>query len=477
LAEAPSIKSGWIIIFNIFKQAAQDSSKDIIRKTFDTIIKVFNNHFNQVKENFGEIANCLKKFAINYPEEVINLLYNSFKQLDDKNQILELLSTISTILSDSRENVRKIACDRLFNLINVVLKKDLKSTSKNKEDIWKEIFIKVLKPTIDDLLTNKIPTTLENVLFEICDLFEKYYKKMEYLLNDFLQEICLISISDNELIAICGSEALKYLINKENIPKNNEFWEAICITVADIFNKTMQTELLELDIKNFNDPIYHQKYQDTVYKNIVYCIVQHNLIILCEYMIDEYILEIRINDINIILDCLRDSFELAYQFNTQFNLRKLISSHYMSDLNQVAALFKQQQDGTALYYKILNKIYDTNEYDDHVNISCKKKLLIISHSILKQFVDRVNYEEDESDVQTLNYLSIENERLMNNMVPVITDFIIPSLLKIEFDSEIEYLDDFTKIFIDIIPCSIIEVRYKVKEVLSILFHKMKLTNN
>ena len=64
LAEAPSIKSGWRIIFNIFQLAAEDSSKDIIRKTFDTIVKVFNNHFPQVRDNFPELAHCLKKFSI-----------------------------------------------------------------------------------------------------------------------------------------------------------------------------------------------------------------------------------------------------------------------------------------------------------------------------------------------------------------------------------------------------------------------------
>jgi brefeldin A-inhibited guanine nucleotide-exchange protein len=525
LAEAPSIKSGWRIIFNIFQLAAEDSSKDIIRKTFDTIVKVFNNHFTQVRDNFPELAHCLKKFSISYPEEVINLFFNSYKLLDDSNHIFALLSSLASILNDSRENIRKLACDKLFDLLDIIVNNNnigpshhsqnnfassasggfnnegnFSNSSNNNfshtvghnslpfatnpstkfkitADFWKQTFKIIIKPIIDDLISNKYSSTLENVLFEVCDLFEKYYHKVEFLLSDFLQELSNISSSDNEAISLSGIEALKYLINKDNelIPKSNEFWEGICFTLADIFNKTRQQELLDLDIKNFNDPVYQSKYQDIVYKNIVFCIVQHNLIELCEFVIDNYNSCIRINDLNLLLDCLRDSFELAYKFNIEFNLRKLISYHFMSDLSQIAALFKQQQDGTALYYKILNKIFDLDFYDENIKNSCKKKLLIISHSILKQFVDRINFQvnEEVSQTQQGQYLIVENERLMKNMVPAIIDHIIPSLIKIDFDNELEYLDDFTKIFINIIPCNIYEVRLKIKEVLSLIFDKMK----
>ena len=151
----------------------------------------------------------------------------------------------------------------------------------------------------------------------------------------------------------------------------------------------------------------------------------------------------------------------------------------MSDLSQIAALFKQQQDGTALYYKILNKILDQDFYDENIKQSCKKKLLIISHSILKQFVDRINFnvDDDMSQTQQGQYLLVENERLMKNMVPAIIDHIIPSLIKIEFDNEVEYLDDFTQIFINIIPCNIYEVRVKIRDIISVIFGKMKQSLN
>ena len=94
---------------------------------------------------------------------------------------------------------------------------------------------------------------------------------------------------------------------------------------------------------------------------------------------------------------------------------------------------------------------------------------------MKQFVDRINFQvnDDVSETQQGQYLIVENERLMKNMVPSIIDHIIPSLIKIDFDNELEYLDDFTKIFISIIPCNIYEVRLKIMEVLSLIFDKIK----
>jgi hypothetical protein len=86
---------------------------------------------------------------------------------------------------------------------------------------------------------------------------------------------------------------------------------------------------------------------------------------------------------------------------------------------------------------------------------------------LHQFVTRINFNPDDT------YLITENERLINNMVPCIVDSIIPSLLKVDFFSEKEYLDDFTKVFIEMIPCNIHEIRLKVKEMISLLFEKMK----
>jgi brefeldin A-inhibited guanine nucleotide-exchange protein len=461
LAEAGSVKSGWRIIFNIFQLAAEDSSTDIIRKTFDTVVKIFENHFHQVKDNFPELAHCLKKFSNSFPEEVLSIYTACFEKLDDTNNIFAVFSCLTIMMTDHREEIRLKSTKTLFNLFEKVDRNLLSN------DFWKKNFETILNPVIDSLITMKYSSTLESVLHETCELFSNNFQSLDFLLNDFLKYLVEIIVSDNESISLAGTEALKELIKKLSDNVNPEFWESIIITISDIFSKTRQTELLYLDINNFDNPEYQNKYQDTVYKNIVYCIIQHNLIELCDYILDNYIDRINTTDINYLLDNLKDSFELAYQFNIEFNLRKLISFYFMKDLNQIAALFKQQQDGISLYYKILNKMFDSTVYDKEIKINCVKKIIITSRRLLHQFVTRINFNPDDT------YLITENERLINNMVPCIVDSIIPSLLKVDFFSEKEYLDDFTKVFIEMIPCNIHEIRLKVKEMISLIFEKMK----
>jgi hypothetical protein len=477
LAEAPSIKSGWRIIFNIFQLAAEDSQKDIIRKTFDTICRILDNHFSQVKDNFPELAHCLKKFASSYPEEVVNIFFQTYYKIDERDEtvVFALLTSLATIVSDQRENVRRIASDKLFGIISNVLKNLVKTKriagDLNKSEDWDLTIMKgVIKPVIDDLIANKYDSTLELVLMNMVDLLEtnEGFKKM---INEFLSDLAGISADQNEAIAIAGIKTLKYIISKNKIFTTHQFdfWEGICSTVSDIFNKTKQTGLLELDINNFNSAEYQQKYQDIVFNNIVYCIVQHNMIELCDYIITSHIQSLKLEECLMMLDCLRDSFTLAYKFNIEFNLRKLISFHFMSDLSQIAALFKQQQDGIALYFKILNLLNQKD--DENTKAICRKKMLIISHSILKDFIERMDFQIEESNPNG-QYLVLENERLLKNMVPALVENIIPSMLNIDFGGEKDYLNDFAQIFLQLIPCGVLEVRLMVKKALARILEKI-----
>ena len=167
------------------------------------------------------------------------------------------------------------------------------------------------------------------------------------------------------------------------------------------------------------------------------------------------------------MECLRESYELAYNFNIEFNLRQLISYHFMSDLNNTAALFKQQQDGTFIFYKALNKIYDSKTSSNEIKDIARNKIISNSKKILLQFIDRINYNEENS------YLFNENERLINNMVPVILESIIKSLEKVDFLREEAEKNDFTEILIEMISCNVLEIRLKIKELITNIFKNSK----
>lgn len=548
LAEAASIKSGWRIIFSIFSLASDDdnSQQELKRKTFETIMKVFNNHFSQIKDNYNEMSYCVKRYSKNYPEECITIYKNSYDLLEEIPHVNSLLLCLGSLIRDNRENIRNVASAAFFYIVKKITESTINdhqstqkfckttkmnssgytfnptltfkensnnnssgnpsiaSSQKNADigirstikidyanysqtvtnntnlptallfskiyydsDFWNKSYKNIFNPVIDDLIAAKYSTTLEIFLVNFNDIFMTFFDKIDFLLENYLATLTTIITSDNESIALAGFEAFKILIEKlSSNPSskiNIKFWDQIIKTTADVFNKTRQVELLSLNISNFNNPEFQSIYQDIVYKNVIFCIIQHNLIELSDNIIELHYEKINFEHLNILMDCLRESWELAYNFNVEFNLRQLISYHFMSALNNVAALFKQQQDGTYIFFKALIKIYESEISNKEIKADARSKIISNSKKILKDFVDRINYNEDQS------YLFNENERLLNNMVPVILECIFKNLEKVDFLRDDIDKEDFIKIFIDLIACNVLEIRFKVRDLLSELF--------
>ncbi len=460
LLDAASIKSGWRIIFNIFLLAADDSSVEIIRRTFETLDKVFKNHYHIVKDNFPELAHCLKKFAKHYPGECIRLFIECSEKLEDQNQIYAVISSLGSITTNPNEEIRKTSYKAFFGLISHFHK------GFNSE-VWRQIFKVTIQPIIEDLKAFKYESTLYEFLREICDLFFNYYSKMEFLLSNFFSIIVNLTTSDNESIALIGIDTINYFIEKL-IPKMTEKnWQALFEMISKLFKMTQQTDLIELSNDQINNIQLHMETQALVNKNIVYCIVQHNLIEVCNNIIDKYYNKLNPENIILILDCLKESIFFAYEFNSMFELRKLISNNFMSELKHVMALYKQHKDGISCYFKILNKIIETNsnKFSDKDKLGYVDELINISLKLLKQFVERINYKEGDEFVQQ------ENERLINNMVPTVITNIIPTLINVKFVDKTKNIEEFIKIFLELIMCNIIEVRVYVKNILGLILDK------
>ena len=73
-----NIKSGWSIIFSIFKLAAQDSKFSIVEIAFNGMEKVIKNDYVFIEDNIIEVVACLFKFIenqfLNFATSSIDLL-------------------------------------------------------------------------------------------------------------------------------------------------------------------------------------------------------------------------------------------------------------------------------------------------------------------------------------------------------------------------------------------------------------------
>ena len=526
LQEIKSIRSGWIVIFSLFSKSAQDSSMDIVKKTFDTVFKIINNHITLVIDVFPDLAYCISKYSVYFPEEVVNALFNCNHYLIELEHIHALFDSMSNIVLDDRDGIRKLAIVSLFNIIN-------KFAINFTQEYWEKFFIEIILKLISTLKSNKSSSSLESLLIEVCELFYKHYSKVDFMLEEFMEEVIDTVLNENESIVLTGIEAIKFLINKMKNNNDEKFWNIICITICVLFNRTNQVDLLTLELDKVMLDEYQQLYQEIVYRNIVFCIVNHNLIEISEIVfINGNLKYITENHISNVLLCLKESFTVAYVFNCEFQLRQTISSQFMSELNQVAALFMQQLSATKLYFKIINKIvkekninvktnYSNNKVNEFSNKSIensnKSNIVIINsisikpenntsiqgeiiknkesnHSLknlskefidslvvkaiadcincLNNFADRVNFFCEDDNLNT------ENERLISNMYPILLDDVFPTLEEYKFEEEsVENRNSIFNAFINCIPCNILEVRLKLRALTEKLFLKIKEENN
>ena len=173
---------------------------------------------------------------------------------------------------------------------------------------------------------------------------------------------------------------------------------------------------------------------------------QQNLIKFCDNFLSNYFEKIRITDINFILDCLCDSFWTAFEFNSNVQIRIQLTNKYImkeTEEKEIINLRYQQNNSIALYYQTLNKIYLNKKCDETTKLSketSKSKIIIFSNKLLSKFVNRlelyVNYniKTEES----------ENETFISDIVSIISNYVILSLVNINFENESDYYDDLIK---------------------------------
>ena len=92
-AKAKYIKSGWIIIINIFTLAAQDSEEQLVIQSFESLKYAIKTQFQSLEDNFVELVNCLNKYTKNnflkQSVEALDLLQDCARQLFERKEIVQ----------------------------------------------------------------------------------------------------------------------------------------------------------------------------------------------------------------------------------------------------------------------------------------------------------------------------------------------------------------------------------------------------
>ena len=515
-----NIKSGWDVVLSIFKEVAKMKTEDNIQKQIiDVLSNIAKNNYNEIKDIFQNFSSCIVLLVPQYPEQIMEIIENLANQVDDENNYKILLECYQPFLLDNNEIIRNGSLNNLIDCIN----KKLKNPKSNlflmgkKESFWEFVIIKLLINIVEELilkiniLTNnnnqsnnstlysnyhsndifindndinlnnnntnnnfiyeekeKLSLTLGKLLIIIGNLFNDYYNYNYKFLSKYFEELEKLVFNYEEKVQSPSLECIKYLNGCDKM-KNMSFLRPFVIFLTKIADKSLEKDFLNIDIHILK---YNSKqYSDIIDANIYYCYLHLNILTLLEKVIEEYIDILGEEDLNKILDCLENSFDISSKFNNRVELRLIITDNLQSQ--NIVALFKQMQISIKNYFFILEHLFnDNNSYQSKK--SYYKRIIESSLKILnnyaesnKEYYELINkpLNKDEREIK-------EKAKIIKYYSFPISNTIFPIIQKILFFKFDKYKEIIIKSLLDLIICEDEEIRKKVKELLFTIYNKL-----
>jgi hypothetical protein len=223
-------------------------------------------------------------------------------------------------------------------------------------------------------------------------------------------------------------------------------------------------------------------------KNLSLCFIHFNILSLLDKLLSQYINFLPDDILNKLLDCLEASIIISNNFNSNLQLRYLITEYnkmvinplssmaILTANNEIINLFKQFQISIKNFFFIVEFLYN-KENDLNIKKKYYKRIMDISIKIISNYSDKnkeflilINNAENEKEYK-------EKELELNNFVLPLCDNIFPTIQKIEFYKYDKYRDIVSKILFDLILCYDQRIREKIKDLLNVVFVKLFKSNN
>ena len=482
--QSSCIKSGWVIILNIFNSIINENTlkgNEMIKQTFDTLYDISINHFNDIIEILPNFLLCIGKYSSIKPKEVNEILNNFKIKIKKKEHFQILLSSYSPFITNPNEEIRNLGLENMFKTLNFGLT-NLNDIKEN-NDFWNFLIVKVLIPIIEDLdkksmemndkelEESKFLQILSDVEVKTATLFNEYFEYNHNYFNNFLYTLSEVILEENKLVCYTGLECLKFMFGNEKM-SNSNYLDSLIKLITSLINKSLQNDFFSLDENKIEDPNYKEKYFEIMNRITVYSVIQVSILSIIEEVKNKYLLLITQENIILLLESLEESIRVSYQFNCEIKLRMLISQKENS--KGTRGLFRQLK-GIIIYYDILNKLNNENFENKEF---CFKKIMNTSVLILNWFVERNQDYNDSiknSDEQSIEeQIIIEKEKNVHELASSIENSVFPSIVKFEFYKDKKYKKIITNCLLELIMCEIPEIREKVKDILSIIFNQNNL---
>ncbi|KAL5280006.1 ARFGEF1.2 family protein [Megaselia abdita] len=277
-SQAHNIRSGWKNIFSVFHLAAGDHDEGIVELAFYTTGKIISDLYQEqfpiMIDSFQDAVKCLSEFACNarFPDtsmEAIRLvrtcaicvhespnLFAEHTGMENDSSVSEedrvwvrgwfpMLFSLSCVVNRCKLDVRTRALTVLFEIVKT-------HGDAFKPNWWRDLFNVLFR--IFDIM--KLPeqhtekaewmtTTCNHALYAIVDVFTQYFDMLgDLLLPELYNQLHWCVQQNNEQLARSGTNCLENLVISNGLKFTETTWTNTCKCMLDIFNSTLQNELL-----------------------------------------------------------------------------------------------------------------------------------------------------------------------------------------------------------------------------------------
>lgn len=416
LAKANQIKSGWKTIFEVLTAAAGERSDNIVKKAFETAVRIRNDNMTAVRlqDLFGDLVACFTKFAKNerfqkYGLSSVDILtkllvqeaqleidtVDSTARIDKLTRLwFPVLSAFHDIIMQGEElEVRLKTITRFFDVLN-------RYGTHFAPEFWLVIYRQLISPMFEiisqpwglacgdslsetDRMSFWVSTTLVQALNNMVSLATHYFDAFEPLLPDFLALLTNCICQENDTIAKTGKKCLEGYILSNALRLSDAQWGQIVDTFANLFELTTAKDLLEGDTKtaqkqtkNNDSKAENEASGETVIQTsanaaakevqnkardkatmVLKCILQ---LLLIETVLDltkKEAFTVSIPDFELIRlsQLLFSSHDFARRFNDNYELRKRLWDAGI--IERLPTLLKQETIAAAVFLNIMFRLY------------------------------------------------------------------------------------------------------------------------
>ena len=522
-----NMKSGWEVVLTIFKEVAKMDNEELIQKQILIVLyDVCKNNYNEIKDIFKELTLCLILFEPLHQEEVMNIIENFVEQVEEENNYMNLLDCYKCFMLDNNEKSRYEGLNNLINCIN----KKFKNPKSNlyligkKEQFWEFVIIQILINIVEEiknkitnisysnnnqsnnstfytnyysasnLMTNnndsknnsfsfnnnieyhndeieKLSNFLQILLIKIGSLYNDYFSYNYKFLGKYFEELEILVFYHEDNVHKASLECIIFLNEIERM-KNMSFLHPYIIFLTRLADRSLEKDLLDIDIHilKYN----YKQYNNIIDINIFYCYLHLRILKLLDVLIEKYIDILGEEDLNRILNCLENSFDISIKFNKSIELRLLITDNLNS--GNIVVLYKQMQISIKIYYFILEHLFNDDNNSFHSKHNYYKRIIETSIKILNNYSESnkeyydisnklLNKHRDEREIK-------EKEKIIRHHSFPITNYIFPILQKILFFKFDKYKEVLTNSLLDLIVCQNEDIRRNVKNLLNEIYNKL-----